>query len=452
MLIGCKTADNDSDSTFFGGEIINPKSSFVLFLKDDQVIDTLKLDENNQFLKEFDDIEEGLYTFKHGNEFQYMYLEPADSILVRLNTWDFDESLVFSGKGSSKNEFLINLFLQNEMEEKAMSDFYRLEEEPFQEELDSLLNVRLNLYNEFTQNEESITEGFDKLINVAIHFTLYRLKEIYPLYHKWDLKKDYFPDISEEFYSFRKSIDLNDENLTSYYPYRNYIISRLYHLSYQLAEMDPSKDDITVNILNEINKNIHLENFRNNLLKSVFVNDFLKSGSTCSINEKALAVFLESCTNEESLKHVKDLVNDSQHVVNDQPLESFEVMDYQNVASDINDLIAQNNALIYFWSTDFMSSEYMVNRILYLEKKHPDIKFIGINVGTAFEDVSREPHLKKLNISNQFKLTESSKAHHFLTSNYPRVILVNKNGIVTNGFTYLDSKLLHNELKKLEIH
>ena len=113
LIISCTTTNNKS-TIYFGGEIINPKSKYVVLLKDNNVIDTLTLNNQNRYIEKFKSLKEGLYTFKHGNEFQYIYLEPGDSILLRLNTWDFDESLVFTGKGSSKNEFLINLFLQNE--------------------------------------------------------------------------------------------------------------------------------------------------------------------------------------------------------------------------------------------------------------------------------------------------------------------------------------------------
>ena len=91
LTFSCKTATKDNYAkSYFGGEIINPKTNFVLFLKDHKVIDTLLLDENNRFLKEYDTLKEGLYTFKPGTEVQSIYLEPSDSILVRLNSWDFD--------------------------------------------------------------------------------------------------------------------------------------------------------------------------------------------------------------------------------------------------------------------------------------------------------------------------------------------------------------------------
>ena len=78
--------------------------------------------------------------------------------------------------------------------------------------------------------------------------------------------------------------------------------------------------------------------------------------------------------------------------------------------------------------------------------------FIGINMQSSFKEIKNEPHLKKFDIHQQFSLTETSTAHSFLTSNYPRVIIVDKKGIVKNGFTYLDSNKLQLELQKLEIN
>tara|TARA_R110001583_G_scaffold4351_2_gene25177 strand:+ start:11851 stop:13236 length:1386 start_codon:yes stop_codon:yes gene_type:complete len=450
LSISCKTTNKDIASTYFGGEIINPKSDFVLFLKDDIIIDTLQLDENNRFLKEFKSFDEGLYTFKHGVEFQYVYLQPKDSILVRLNTWDFDESLVYSGEGSAKNEFLINLFLQNEKEEKLMYQYLNLEEPDFQLKIDSLSSERLSIYNHFSNTEIEIPEGFKTLTSTVIHYPLYRLKEMYPYYYKRFHKLDKFPTLSKNYYDYRKNINLAEENLVSFYPYQNYVVSYLYNLSYQLKENDHSKNDLTINILNSTIENIKLNSFKNTLLKKIIVNDFLKSESTCQINQKALGVFLENCDNLQFIKQVKDLVNDSEFISNNKLFQNFELVTYNNLNSTINDVIKDKNSVIYFWSTEFMSPEYLVSRVKYLENKYPNILFVGINMQNSFEDFKTEPTLQLLDISKQFKLTSHSKAHNYLTSKYPRTIIVNNMGIVKNGFTYLDSKKLSSELNKLK--
>ncbi len=450
FIFSCNSTKEEIAATYFGGEIINPRTNFVLLLKDDKIIDTLLLDRNNRFIETYKNLNEGLYTFKHGYEFQYIYIEPTDSILIRLNNWNFDESLVFSGKGASKNEFLIKLFLKNEKEEKSMYQYFNLEENEFQAKLNSLAKEREKIYKEFELHETSLSNGFKKLTSTAIHFPLYRLKEIYPYYYKMAHKLDEFPPLSENFYDYRKQISLNEANLLSFYPYQNYVVNYLYNLSHQLKEKDSSKNNITVNVLHFLTTNIESEEIKNTLLKRIVVNDFLKSESTCSINEETLNIFLENCTNEAYLKQVKDLVNDSKYVINKEELHNFNIIPYNREQTDILSIIENKNTVIYFWSPEYMSTDYIVSRIKFLEKKHPNTLFIGINMNSSLKHLAKEPNLKRLDINKQYVLTEDSYAHKYLTSKYPRSIIINKEGVVVNGFTYLDSKKFSSELKKLQ--
>ena len=68
--------------------------SYYVISKSDSVLDTVKLDDHNRFAYKINDLQPGFYTFRHGSEIQKVLLEPNDSIMFRLNTYDFDESLV----------------------------------------------------------------------------------------------------------------------------------------------------------------------------------------------------------------------------------------------------------------------------------------------------------------------------------------------------------------------
>ncbi len=451
-IFGCAEHNHSvKKGTYFGGEIVNPKSKYVLFLKDDKVIDTILLNQKNKFSAKFKQLKEGLYTFKHGNEFQYIYLEPSDSILVRLNTWDFDKSIVFSGKGSSKNEFLINLFLQNEKDDKEMLSQFNLNQTNFQHKIDSLTKKRATIYKDFLSLEkDKISANYRKLANTALYYPLYNLKEIYPYYYKIANKQPNFPAIKSEFYNYRNTINLNEASLVSFYPYQNYVISYLYNLSYQ--NKDISKNKLTNTLLLEIVDHITLEKFKNTLLKRVVLNDFLKSESTCSINKKTLDIFLKYCTNSDYKDQIKKLVSDSKYVKNKNPLHNFDIKTYANEVKNIKDIIKDKNAVIYFWSTEFMSTDYFVSRIKYLKNTYPEVLFIGIHLQNESNDLATDPNLKLLNLNYQYKLTSNSYANQYLTSNYPRAIIVNKNGTVENGFTYLGSRYLNTQLEKLELN
>ena len=105
-----KKASLDGNA-FFGGEIINPNSNFVVILKENKVLDSVYLDQNNRFSYIFKNFEPGLFRFYDGKEFQSVLIQPNDSLMFRLNTIEFDESLVFTGIGEKENNFLIDLFL-----------------------------------------------------------------------------------------------------------------------------------------------------------------------------------------------------------------------------------------------------------------------------------------------------------------------------------------------------
>ena len=111
IFCSCVNKNNDGEFVaYFGGEIVNPNNPYVLFCKDNIVIDSLKLDSNNRFFIKFDSLAPGMYSFKHEPEYQYVYFDKNDSIMVRVNSRDFDNSVAFCGRGDLKNTFLMDLY------------------------------------------------------------------------------------------------------------------------------------------------------------------------------------------------------------------------------------------------------------------------------------------------------------------------------------------------------
>ena len=124
-LLSCiNKEENAVQTTWISGQIVNPTLDYVVFSKGNIILDTVKLDSNNFFLYKTDKIKSGLYSFKH-NETQVFYIEPGDSILMHINTMDFDESLAYSGKGGEQNNLLMDLYLMNEIENQNLPNWLR---------------------------------------------------------------------------------------------------------------------------------------------------------------------------------------------------------------------------------------------------------------------------------------------------------------------------------------
>ena len=121
FFIGC----NNQNKTFISGKIIKPTNNEILILKDEKVIKNISINSEGMFSSSLEILNDGLYNFIHLPEFQYLIINKGDSLVLRLNSLDFDESLVFSGAGASKNNYLIDVFLDHEKEENYIKSNYK---------------------------------------------------------------------------------------------------------------------------------------------------------------------------------------------------------------------------------------------------------------------------------------------------------------------------------------
>ncbi len=448
-IISCTQANDKQILTYFGGQIVNPKSDIVTLMKDDKIIKKIHLKEDNSFLTELDSITEGIYSFSHGSqnkgyEFQYIYLVPKDSLLIRLNTWDFDESLVFSGKGAEKNNFLITMYLQNEKDGNNFSESYNLNSVDFEQRIASMQAINLMIYNQFVNSGVEQSEQFKDLAYVAVNYPINRRKEIYPYVHKNRLQLDSFPKVSDNYYDFRKKNNLNNRQLITYAPYTNYVSSFLYSTALTKKENNP-ESNYTENILNAIIENITIEDFKNNLLRRAIYNDFRDAKTSCSFNKKALAIFNKYCTNQKDIDEINLLAEDCERIEAEKAIIDFEIATLDSSVTNIKKVIHKRKSVIYFWSPIMINSELLNKRVSRLQRQYPTLLFVGINM---YPSENKSEILDKLD--NQYFLPKDSEANNFLKSNEPRTILVDQHGIISNGFTYLTSPYLERQLTLLK--
>jgi len=177
-LASCNQQNQKSaQGTWIGGEIVNPKVDYVIISKNRTLIDTVRLDRNNYFHYEFKDFSPGIYTFRHF-EYQVFYLEPRDSIMLRVNTLEFDESLAFTGDGADKNNFMMEMFLINEAENRLISNLYLLSPQEYEAKLDSMKQVRFDLYDHFV-GKNKVSGDFKDIVEANIAYDFSTKKEWY---------------------------------------------------------------------------------------------------------------------------------------------------------------------------------------------------------------------------------------------------------------------------------
>ncbi|WP_296383537.1 hypothetical protein, partial [Winogradskyella sp.] len=316
VALGCKTkSDSNNEYAYIGGEIINPKNkTIVLYNTKGQVVDSLTLDANNRFLHKITNLQSGLHSLTHGGEYQMILLEPNDSIMFRLNTYDFDESLVFTGSGAKKNNYLIKTYLSNEKEAKHLVKYSKMEPEMFHDFVEKRRKKQLKEFHEFLEHNEG-SEFFKSIIEANINYNTYADKEIYPFAYFGNNKLIHIKDLPDDFYAHRANVDYNANHLSHFFSYNRFLFSHIdnlaiesyyknnpYHSKFDRHAIDynKSKLDLIDSII--INKTI-----KNNLLKYK-ARDFISHNHTAIEASEILDYYLEKSTNEDDKTYLKEQI------------------------------------------------------------------------------------------------------------------------------------------------
>ena len=184
--------DNKSDSFFLGGEIINPSSGYVNFYFNNIKIDSIQLDSQNKFFKKIKNIKPGIYRIEHVPENQNIIVENGDSIWIRVNVEDFRESLTFSGRGSSKNNFLVDMSILDDSESAYISEIYSRESKVFRRAIDSLIDEKNKIWEVFNRsaNQKKLSRNITK---ASIKYNYFNKLERYALLRgiDWDKSESF---------------------------------------------------------------------------------------------------------------------------------------------------------------------------------------------------------------------------------------------------------------------
>ncbi|WP_036386845.1 redoxin domain-containing protein [Muricauda sp. MAR_2010_75] len=409
---GCANKNGECASVFFGGEIVNPTSDYVVLYRDDAYIDSVKLDDNNRFSFTLQGIDEGLYHFDHAPELQYIYLQEGDSLLARLNTVEFDESLVFSGTGSEVNNFLVEMFLAYENEEPQVYEYYPLPPEIFSKKIDSLREIKINHLNELVADSE-LSERALNMARATIDYNSYISKEKYPFYHKRKTGEETIHDLTGSFYAYRKNINLNNRDLTYFRPYFDFMKWHFGNISYMTCLKDCGDDQEAVSDRLHFNKHklylvdsLVAENeIRDILFRNIAVDYLLKEHNPSQECQAFIDKFNTLSSNEEHKAEIDHLYKGIKHLQPNNVLPDFKLKNTNNQEVTLKQIVGRKkNTVIYFWTASQKKPfRDNIKQVAELKKKHPDYNFVGINLKTSY------PQWKML--VEEYNLDEKSQFH-----------------------------------------
>lgn len=448
LVSSCKKEfSNDNYVAYFGGEITNPSNRYVLFCKNDEVIDTITLNKDNTFFKKFDSLAPGLYSFKHEPEYQYVYFDKNDSVMVHVNSNEFDESMVFCGRGDEKNNFLMEMYLKNEKDKDNIFHVFDYDFDKFNEVIDSIHKKNEQYY---TKKKESVkwSDEFDVFAKASYIYPHYTKKEIYPIIHNMRTGKDVYEKLPQSYYSYRNDIDYNNELLSEYSPfvmYLNHMLNNVstikYHNHFSQADLELKTN---INKLNIADTLINNKVVKNKILNNIAFQYLLEDQNMVN-NQEFLKMYHKYSTDNSQKNEINKIGNAIQLLLPGKKLPSVELIDVNGKTIQSDQLITKNT-VFFFWTEN--ANSHMINvhkKIMEFKKVYPNYQFIAVNLD---KNENWKKSLSKYNFKDvkEYRCAdfEDIKAKWAITKIY-RTIVVNGDQSIKNAFTNIfDVKFVDN--------
>ena len=439
--------DNQSNSFFLGGEIINPSSGYVNFYYNNIKIDSIELDSNNKFFKKIEDINPGIYRIEHVPENQNIIVENGDSLWIRVNVEDFKESLTFTGNGSSKNNFLDDRSILDESELGYISEIYSQESDVFKNAIDSLMNEKENIWEIFNSSgkPKSLSRNITK---ASIKYNYFNKLERYALLRG----KDWSDTKREEFFSYRDKMDLNDSDLSLFEPYITYLMNYFNEKTLGSGKAyfnEKNNTDFNIKKLLIIDSQITDQSLKNNLARATAIEEILNFKNN-DYHEEFINYYTYVNSSEQYLNEITKLYNDIEKMKKGNFLPNIEIIDYNGEIKSSSNELRGSKSLIYFWSQTQMNHyRRTIRRIDELKENYPDYRFIGICIQPYTDMVSQAQNILNLDLSNQFSFKDFERSSKKWVLTYlNKTIIIDQKVNIIDGFSNLFTNEIENILKE----
>ena len=451
LLSSCKSEFKGCEYVaYFGGEVVNPNNPYVLFCKDNEVIDTLKLDENNRFFTQFDSLTPGLYSFKHEPEYQYVYFDKNDSIMVRVNSKDFDESIVFCGRGEEKNNFLMEIYLKNEKDKYKMFEYFDDNFEDFSKEIDSTYAKETVFYNT-KKAEIKWSDDFDLFAKASLDFNYFSKKELYPLVHKIRTGEDMIDKLPANYYDYRKKIDFNNVELSNYAPYVMYLSHMLNNMGTINYHNHFSEKDLA------LKTNINKMTIADTLIKNKMVKDnilnniaftYLLEDQNMTNNNKFLDTYKKLSTDKGQKNEITTLCNAIQILKVGGKLPEVPLIDSKGYSIPLANL-TKPNTIFFFWTEKAKSHLEAVHvKVMALKSKYPQYNFVAVNINDSEEDWKATLDKYKFKGVTELHCSDfETIKNKWAINKIHRTIVLDDEGLIKNAFTNIFDSQFEENLK-----
>lgn len=437
LIISCdNTKNKKANGTYLGGVIENPRVDYVILSHNDKVIDTINLDDNNRFSYKNDSLCEGLYTFKH-REYQRFYLEKNDSILLHINTIDFDESLKYSGIGAEKNNLLMKIFLDNEKVQKKLTSWFVLSPTEYLGKLDSVNKAHGKFCTKYSTKTYDSSDSFNQIVDANLTYDMYLWKELYISSKLLDGNAAIQEQLPAAFLTHRKEIDFGNDLMRSHYSYYRFLDNYYNNVAFNkyknVDSFDRENYTHASSKMLTINNLTNNEPLRNKLLRRSAI-DYLLHTTDVENATKLFNQFKEFSSNKENIEELEHILDNTLKIVPGSIIPDVQLVGIDNQTKTLHTVI-KRPTVIYFWTYESTTHYREVHdKANYLKIKYPNYDFIAINADDNFRKWRKIVETISTDKNTEYQLDNLSSAKSVLILDTPeRTIIVDADGTIKNA-------------------
>ncbi len=424
-MVSC-TKEVPVDYVLFSGKIANAKiKNLQIVTLDRKNIKTIVLGEDGSFSDTLR-VSAGYLNFSLGREYSTFYVEDGFVLSLEMDASKFDESIVYSGKGSIENNYLKTKFTFNQAIKKDgdMRTISKLDETVFVAKIDSLKNKS----NAFLSKAKGLSASFLYLEKNIIKLNSVSKLQNYERYHKHFAELPDFK-VSDSFPNVTEGINMQDEKLLVLPVYKNVITD--FFMDKVVNKEDASGLDYLAVIEKEVT---------NQKVKDVLVYDAAKYTITYSDNlEGYFAKFTELQKNEDFTKEITEVYTNLLTIAPGQTSPKF--VNYENINGGVTSLDDLKGKFVYVdvWATWCGPCKAEIPALKSLEKEYhkQNIEFVSISVDKAVDHdkwlaMVNEKQLKGIQLFSD-KNWSSDFVQGYLIKGIPRFILIDPKGNIVNA-------------------
>lgn len=401
------------------GIIKNPvSSSITLNTIDDRPIHETKLD-NGTFKLEVR-VKEGYYFLRLGNEVTDIYLRPNDNLIIEVDGEHYQESIIFKGKGSSRNNYIASKNKREKNIRKDLKAFYEGDPADFFARFKTLQDEhKISL-----SNSKSETSFKDKELEALGYEYLFAIQNYEQMQDFYFGKKITLP---ESFYKPLQEVDYDNEELFNSQPFYRYMTSSMWKRRLKVAT--------SVREMKQVFDNINAMNIKNDLLLSLYYSISKEPEKATDYYNLAKSLI----NNKEFLNALKEKVDIVNRIGKGKKSPTFTFENHDGSTTSLSELKG-TYVFIDIWATWCAPCIQQIPNIKKLEKKYADknLKFVSISVDRAlaynkWKEFVANKSLEGIQLYAD-KSFESDFIKAYAISSIPRFIIIDPEGNIVNAY------------------